>query len=162
MASLADQSFLPIYEQDTDFFGVRNSDGSVGVSITRGAFTTSNVPAIVTLLEERVVSQTTGIAVIVKTRGYIVAKDEYLLDSVPVRPQRGDLITETINGVARKFLCLPERSMEAVEEEYPDGVRWMLRTKEVANASIAAASSITTEGGTPITTEGGVAITEEG
>ena len=126
MTSQADTLFADVYDLDENFFGT-----TVDLSPTGAVADTAGVTAVVEVMENELIDQRTGVMTKVQIRTYIIRKSVYLKDAVETAPKKGDVIKETIGGVERKFQCTPYGDLKEVEEEFSDGVRWLIRTKEV-------------------------------
>ena len=127
MTSQADTIFAAtVYPLDAGFFGTT-------VTLERpGIAPTEDVVAIVEIMDNMIFDQRTGVETTVHTRNFIFKKEDYLVDGEAVEPKHGDLVKETINGTIRTFQCLPlGGDLRAFEEEFSDGIRWLVRTKEV-------------------------------
>jgi len=126
MTSTADTMFADVYPLDEGFSGTT-------VALERPGITpTAEVVAIVETMDNKLVDQHTGIQTIVHTRNFTIRKDAYIIGGSAVSPLHGDIVKETIQGTVRRFQCLPlTGDLRSFEEEFSDGVRWIVRTKEV-------------------------------
>lgn len=123
MTSTADANLATADEQHAELFGTT-------VSYVRASSTTSDVPARVAMREYEVAKEG-GTVTIVVVREYLIVKADVMIDSVEVKPRKGDRIKETIGGVVRTFQVLPLAERPEVEEDDVDGRLWKIRTKEV-------------------------------
>lgn len=129
MTSQADELFAGLYPLEDSFFGVE-------VSIRRGNYITSGVPAIACVTDNQIIDENTGVASLYRTRDYTIAKSEYKINEIVVNPEQFDIIIETIDE-ERAFQVLPvqipssSKVLPAFEDEHHDGVRWYIRTKEI-------------------------------
>lgn len=132
MVSQADSLFSELYAIEEGFFAIT-------VTLKRGNLTTASVPAIVQITDNQIIDPETGFRIIITTRDYVIAKADYVLGGSAVTPQRNDYIVETINSVERSFEVKPysipasSKTLPEYEDEHGDGVRWLIRTKEVEN-----------------------------
>ena len=119
-----------VYPNDTDFFGKT-------VSVRRDGSLSGSIAAIVEVTDNEVVDQETGVLTVIRSRDYIIYKAAYAFNGQAISPRRGDVIVETIGLEERFFEVLPFTSsgstklLPEFEEEDADGIRWLIRTKEV-------------------------------
>jgi len=109
-----------VHPQDELFFGIT-------VTISRGSVSVSATAIVEEKVDEN--DKSTPRPTSIRPRIYIVAKADYTVGGSAVTPQRGDVITETVNGESQDFEVLPFGDLPAYEPEDADGVRWRVRTK---------------------------------
>lgn len=127
MASQADTDFADIYDLDSGFFGT-------DIKIQRGPFVGETVTGIVDVVENKIAEGMPNTGTSVVSRNYEIDAVDYKVNGQQVEPRSGDRIRETINGVACIFeLMKVGKDLPAFERLDSDGVRWLVRTKQVSN-----------------------------
>src|SRR3990167_3103344 len=127
MTSIADSMFGNVYNMDENLFAT-----TVKLLPNSAVTYSENVPAIVEVMENESIDQRTGLMTYIHCRNYVIRKSDYKRDVVEVSPTKGDQILETVNGSERTFQCVPfGDDIQAFEEEFSDGIRWLIRTKEI-------------------------------
>jgi hypothetical protein len=103
-----------------------------GTSITyqRGVSTVT-ITATATLHEYEVVDQE-GFSTTVLSRDYLVHAADLVLGGAEIAPRSGDLIAETIGGVACTFEVMPLGMKKEYEPVDRDGLLLRIHTKKVA------------------------------
>lgn len=106
---------------------------AVRVRIQRGTLISSEIDALVSDTEGSVTESLPNTSTVVSSRNYDIAASDYKVNGRVVEPQLGDRILETINGVDSVFQPMRRGKEGAPYEKSKDGLRWILRTKRVAN-----------------------------
>jgi len=78
--------------------------------------------------------QETDEAVIAQWRGrdYFIAVDDLLLGGVAVKPEDGDRITQTVNGVEKEYEVVSASPEPCYRYTGPDEAMYRIHTKQVA------------------------------
>ncbi len=100
------------------------------ITVTRGATTSASMIATVgeTRSEDFIED---GFVVSVKLRDYIVCASKYIFALSPVVPEKGDIITEVIDGeVTHKWEVLPAGQDPVYRPHDRDGMFFRIHTKE--------------------------------
>lgn len=103
---------------------------AVTVSIRRGEFTTTGVPAIVAMKEDEVVVAD-DLGTRLRKRNYRIRTSAYTINSVAVEPREGDTITETLkSGGSIVGQVLQDGSRDCFEYD-SSGSILLVRTKQI-------------------------------
>lgn len=103
---------------------------AVTVSIRRGEFTTTGVPAIVAMKEDEVVGAD-DLGTRLRKRNYRIRTSAYTINSVAVEPREGDTITETLkSGGSIVGQVLQDGSRDCFEYD-SSGSILLVRTKQI-------------------------------
>ena len=125
MASIADGFWnTDVNDIDDAFFGTT-------ISIRRQDDVQAGVVAIVEMMDNEVLDQSTGLRTIVQSRDYIIHKSAYQIVDCVTGPLRGDQFEEVLGSETRLFEVVPIADLPPYADEDADGIRWRIKTREV-------------------------------
>lgn len=100
------------------------------VVLARGAQSTAGVAA-EPYQHEYTVEEADGLVTVMSIRDFVISVEDYVIGGSVVAPQRGDRITETIEGTAYVFEVSPLPGRPAAQWTDTDGGSWLIHTKKV-------------------------------
>lgn len=101
----------------------------VPITVARGNTTSSTITAGVGATEYEI--EDSGVIVETWTsRDYLIAKADYKPTGTPSNPAKGDVISDTVNGVAKKFTVLAPQGKPVFEYSDPNQTQLRVHTKE--------------------------------